>query len=118
MSAPSHPRQRGAVAEHRALDHLQQAGLRLVAANVAYKVGEIDLVMRDGGTWVFVEVRSRRSSLFGGAAASVDTRKQLRIRRAAQCLLLERFGKQPWPACRFDVVAIENGRLEWIKDAF
>ncbi|MDO5103612.1 MAG: YraN family protein [Lautropia sp.] len=118
MPASSHPRQRGAAAEHRALDHLQQAGLRLVAANVAYKVGEIDLVMRDGGTWVFVEVRSRRSAMFGGAAASVDARKQLRIRRAAQCMLVERFGQQAWPACRFDVVAIENGCLEWIKNAF
>ncbi|MDO4682169.1 MAG: YraN family protein [Lautropia sp.] len=123
MNAPPVPprattRHRGAVAEHRALDHLQQAGLCLIAANVAYKVGEIDLVMRDGNIWVFIEVRSRRSSAFGGAAASVDARKQLRIRRAAQCMLVERFGQRSWPVCRFDVVAIENGRLEWIKNAF
>ncbi len=120
MPPPPRPstRARGAAAEQQALAHLQRAGLRLLASNVLYRVGEIDLVMADGPTWVFVEVRSRRSAAFGGAAASVDARKQQRIRRAAQCLLSERFGRHAWPPCRFDVVAIEAGRLEWIPDAF
>lgn len=89
-----------------------------MAANVRYKVGEIDLVMRDSGTLVFVEVRSRGSSSFGGAAGSVDHRKQLRLCRAANRYLLERFGQQRWPACRFDVVAFEAGRANWIRGAF
>jgi putative endonuclease len=89
-----------------------------VAANVRYKVGEIDLVMRDADTLVFVEVRSRGSSGFGGAAASIDHRKQLRLSRAANRYLLERFGQQRWPACRFDVVAYEAGRANWIRGAF
>lgn len=110
--------QRGAAAERMARMHLQQAGLHFLAANLRYRVGEIDLLMRDGPVLVFVEVRSRRSSAYGGAAASVDARKQLRLRRAAQCLLRERFGHADWPACRFDVVAIEAGRLAWIRDAF
>ena len=71
------PRQRiGNEAEQQAREHLQQAGLRLVAANVRYKVGEIDLIMWDGQTVVFVEVRSRRSMAWGGVAVSVDFRKQ------------------------------------------
>ena len=113
------PRQRiGNEAEQQAREHLQQAGLRLVAANVRYKVGEIDLIMRDGQTVVFVEVRSRRSMAWGGAAASVDFRKQQRIQRAAQCWLQSRFAGRGWPECRFDVVAIEAGRLTWIRQAF
>ncbi|MDO4904071.1 MAG: YraN family protein [Lautropia sp.] len=114
----SSTRRRGAQAEQRVSQYLQRAGLHLLATNVLYKVGEIDLVMTDGPTWVFVEVRSRRSAAFGGAAASVDGRKQMRLRRAAQCLLIERFGRGQWPPCRFDVVAIEAGQLQWIKDAF
>jgi putative endonuclease len=89
-----------------------------VAANVRYKVGELDLVMRDGATLVFIEVRSRRSLGFGGAAGSIDHRKQLRLRRAANRYLLERFGQQSWPACRFDVVAFEAGTANWIRAAF
>lgn len=111
-------RQRGAEAEQRARAHLEAAGLRFVAANVRYKVGEIDLIMADGRTAVFVEVRSRRSLSFGGAAASVVYRKQRRIRLAAQCWLSQRMGQRPWPPCRFDVIAIENGGLDWIPGAF
>ncbi len=89
-----------------------------VAGNVRYKVGELDLVMRDGATLVFVEVRSRSSSSFGGAAGSIDHRKRLRLSRAANLFLLERYGQQRWPACRFDVVAFEAGRPNWIRAAF
>lgn len=116
---PSAPHLReGAEAERRARRHLEAAGLRFVAANVRYRLGEIDLIMADGRVAVFVEVRSRGSRAYGGAAASIDGRKQLRIRRAAQCWLQQRMGQRPWPACRFDVVAIDGGRLEWLRDAF
>lgn len=110
--------QQGALAERRARAHLEAAGLRFVAANVRYKVGEIDLIMADGRTAVFVEVRSRRSAAYGGAAASVVYRKQQRVRLAAQCWLSERMGQRPWPACRFDVLALDDGGLDWIKGAF
>ena len=113
------PRQRiGHEAEQQAREYLQQAGLRFIAANVRYKVGEIDLIMRDGQTVVFVEVRSRRSMAWGGAAASVDFRKQQRVQRAAQCWLQSRFARGGWPEGRFDVVAIEGGQLTWIRQAF
>jgi putative endonuclease len=113
------PAQRtGDAAERTARAMLERAGLVWLASNVRCKVGEIDLVMRDRDALVFVEVRRRRSSRFGGAAASVDARKQLRLQRAAQFFLQRRYGARDWPACRFDVVAIEGERSEWIRSAF
>lgn len=109
--------------EARALKHLERAGLRLVERN--YRVaggprahgGEIDLVLRDrDGTLVFVEVRARAgTALGGGAAASISAGKRRRLVRAAQHYLL-RFASPP--ACRFDVVAIDGERLEWLRAAF
>ena len=78
--------------------------------------GEIDLIMRAAdGALIFVEVRARRSAAAGGAAASVTTTKQRRITFAAQHYLLRH--RNP-PPCRFDVVAIEGGNIEWIQGAF
>ena len=108
----------GSDAELAARRLLEEAGLAYVAANVRYKAGEIDLVMRDDAALVFVEVRSRGSARFGGAAASVDHRKRLRLQRAANLFLLENFGQRQWPACRFDVIAYEGGTPNWIKAAF
>lgn len=114
-------KQLGDEAEALALAHLQAHGLRLVERN--YRVargpsargGEIDLVMRDRGTLVFVEVRSRASGRHGGAAASVTAVKQARLVRTAQHYLM-RFATLP--ACRFDVVCVEPGGIEWIRAAF
>ncbi len=108
----------GAAAEARARAHLAAHGLRFVAANVRYRLGEIDLVMMDADTLVFVEVRARASMRFGGAAASVDSRKQAKLRRAAAIYLQQHFGSHEWPACRFDVVAFEGGAPSWIRGAF
>ena len=74
--------------------------------------------MQDGPELVFVEVRSRRSAAFGGAAGSVDGRKRLRLQRAASRYLLEHYGHREWPPCRFDVVAWEDDRPDWIRAAF
>lgn len=108
----------GDQAEDRALALLERAGLRLLARNVSSPLGEIDLLMLDGEQWVFVEVRSRASAAFGGAAASVTASKQRRLRRQSQAILKARFGDRAWPACRFDVCAIERNRINWIRDAF
>jgi len=108
----------GSLAEDRAAAFLMSHGLQPVARNVRFKVGEIDLVMRDGPEWVFVEVRARQDDRFGGAAASVGARKQQRLLRAAQTFLLRRFGQRAWPACRFDVIAFEAGEPRWIRAAF
>jgi putative endonuclease len=109
---------RGRAAEDAALAHLCEAGLVPVARNVGSKLGEVDLILRDGAELVFVEVRSRAGSAFGGAAASIGAAKQMRVRRAAQQYLLRTYGQRAWPACRFDVVAIEAGTLQWIRGAF
>jgi putative endonuclease len=112
-------KQAGDAAEDQALEHLQQAGLRLLQRN--YRTpgrggGEIDLVMRDqDGTVVFVEVRRRRSAGQGGAAASVTGPKQRRIIFAARHYLSR---LRQMPACRFDVVALEPTGLIWLKAAF
>lgn len=78
--------------------------------------GEIDLVMRErDGTLVFVEVRSRAASGWGGAAASVDHRKRRSLIYAASHYLMQYASPPP---CRFDVVAIDGGRIEWLPAAF
>ncbi|HSV47943.1 MAG TPA: YraN family protein [Ramlibacter sp.] len=112
-------KQAGDAAEARALAHLAAAGLRLVARN--YRTpgrggGEIDLIMRDrAGTLVFIEVRRRASRAYGGAAASVGGVKQRRIVFAARHFLMRLPAPPP---CRFDVVAVEEDRIEWIQAAF
>jgi putative endonuclease len=107
----------GAAFEAHALVFLQRQRLRFVARNVLCRGGEIDLVMRDrDGTLVFVEVRARARRQFGGAAASIGWQKRQRLVRAAKHYLLTRASGEP--ACRFDVIAFEGGRLEWIRDAF
>ncbi len=90
----------------------------LIARNARHPEGELDLIAREREQIVFVEVRMRRSSAFGGAAARVDRCKQKRLMRAAQHWLLERIGER-WPARRFDVVSVSgDGTIEWIRDAF
>jgi len=111
--------QRGAAVETAALAHLRSAGLSPVARNVRYKGGELDLVMRDGVTTVFVEVRYRADDRFGGGAASVDLRKRRKLVLAAQLFLLSHPEMARGP-CRFDVVDAsgEPPRLNWLRDAF
>ncbi|MGB5833799.1 MAG: YraN family protein [Thiohalocapsa sp.] len=95
---------------------LETHGLRHVAHNVHCRHGEIDLVMRDDQTLVFVEVRYRRNERFGGALASVDRRKQRRLIATAGYYLQRHPTNLP---CRFDVVAIGSGdQVEWIQNAF
>ncbi len=80
------------------------------------RAGEVDLILRDrDGTLVFVEVRVRGDLAHGGAAASVSAHKQRRITYAAQHYLLR---LASLPPCRFDVVAIDGDRVQWLKAAF
>lgn len=101
----------GLLGEELALAHLQTHGLKLVARNYRCKLGEIDLVMLDGQTLALVEVRCRANNDYGGAAASVDWRKQQRLARAAEHLLMKRSELKRYPA-RFDVVAITTGAAQ------
>ncbi|HSD17045.1 MAG TPA: YraN family protein [Thermomonas sp.] len=117
---------RGDAVETAALVHLQAHGLRLLSRNAAARGGEIDLVMLDKGgvdgeAVVFVEVRYRAGSSFGGGVASVDAGKRRRLVRAAQ-VFLQRHPRHADASCRFDVVAASGDpaspTLEWLKDAF
>ncbi|GMV45665.1 MAG: hypothetical protein AMXMBFR66_10630 [Pseudomonadota bacterium] len=121
-SGPGAAKAAGDAAEAAALRHLQAQGLGLVARNYRVargphaRAGEVDLVMREpDGTLVFVEVRARRSHAQGGAAASVGSVKQRRVVYAAQHYLQR---LSALPPCRFDVVAIDGERLEWLRAAF
>ncbi len=104
---------RGQQGEDAALDHLRLHGLALVERNFRCRGGELDLIMRDGAHLVFVEVRRRKSTDFGGAAASITPTKQRRMTIAAQTFLL-RYPKLP--PCRFDVVAIDGETISWLKN--
>ncbi len=117
-------RQLGQDAEDAALAHLQAQGLHLLARNARYPFGEVDLVLRDGATVVFTEVRFRRGAQFGGAAASVDAAKRRKLVRASQAWL-KSHRELAQAACRFDVVAVSppstrDGAIhcEWIRAAF
>jgi putative endonuclease len=106
----------GYTAESRAAAFLQSQGFALVARNWRCRFGEIDLVMQDGPTLVFVEVRMRSRSDFGGAAASVTPAKQKKLLAAARQYLST---LKTLPPCRFDVVALSgNAPPDWIKNAF
>ncbi len=106
----------GQSAESRAAAFLQAHGLKLVARNWRCRFGEIDLVMHDGVSLVFVEVRLRSRRDFGGAAASVTPAKQKKLLAAARQYLST---LKTLPPCRFDVVALTgNAPPDWIKNAF
>lgn len=105
--------QKGQIAEQTALLYLEQQGLRLIERNFSTRLGEIDLIMWQQHTLVFVEVRHRTNPHFGGAAASVSVAKQDKLWKTAQIYLQ----KLPnIPACRFDLLAINGVKIEWIRN--
>lgn len=131
--------QTGQVAEDIACDFLKSQGLQLIARNYRCRLGELDLVFRDGSLLIVVEVRARRSQRYGGAVASVGAAKQRRLILATRQFIATHPGAEQMPV-RFDVLAL-NGRpdsgadtavgsvhrtqavsatyaIEWIKDAF
>ena len=116
MDAPrlSQKQEQGRIWEQAAQAYLQERGLVPVDANFRCKLGEIDLIMRDGATLVFVEVRQRAAGSQVTAAASISPAKIRRLVRAAQ-VYLQRFDRLP--PCRFDVIAIDGRHFEWLHNA-
>jgi putative endonuclease len=136
------PKQRaGDAAEEAACRHLVENGCRIVARNVRYKFGELDIVAVDGDELVFVEVRLRSSAAYGGAAASIDVFKQKRLVMAARQYLATHHAaptqrapnnaanyaaagagarrRTQLPPCRFDVITADgNGVIDWLRGAF
>jgi len=121
--ASSGKRAFGEALETEAANFLVRQGLSLISRNFQCKLGEIDLIMRTADTVVFVEVRFRKSSMYGSAAATVDRRKQGKLLRTAQFYLM-RSGLRDRVPCRFDVLGIapattgEELHFDWIKNAF
>lgn len=117
MTTP--PTTKGAQAEHLACLYLQQQGLKLLEKNYRCRMGEIDLVMQQGDSLIFVEVRQRSNTRFGGALSSVTLKKQGKLRLAALHYLQH---NAPRANARFDVIAVQGDitqqQIEWIRDAF
>ncbi|MCL1886903.1 MAG: YraN family protein [Betaproteobacteria bacterium] len=113
LSFPMNKRQSGQAGEDAALAYLLTQGLTLVERNFSSRMGEIDLIMKDRDTLVFVEVRKRGRNDFGSAVASITHAKQQRLVKTAQ-LFLQKLSKIP--PCRFDVVALDKDKMTWLKN--
>ncbi len=115
-------RRKGQAVETAALAYLEEKGLRYVCRNFRCRYGEIDLIMTQGNTLVFIEVRYRKQNSHGSAAESVISRKQQKLTITAQYYLQS---YKSLPRCRFDVVAVSQSinnkallHFDWIKNAF
>ena len=107
----------GVKSENLALAYLQAQGLSLICQNYYCRFGEIDLIMQDQDTLVFVEVRYRKNNDFGGALASITKQKQNKIIKTAKHYLAQLENE---PYCRFDAIAISQQSTipQWIQNAF
>lgn len=111
---------RGKTAETLALKYLRKQGLKLITKNYHCRFGEIDIIMRDNEYMVFVEVRYRKNSLYGGALASIDWRKQEKLKRtAAHYLQVNNISDT---SCRFDILCLTGEislpNYQWLSNAF
>lgn len=114
----SHTVHIGSEIESAACKWLEQQGLAIVERNYRCKLGEIDIVAREGDTIIFIEVRKRSHPGFGDGFSSVDYRKQQKLLRTARRYLQERKYFDQYP-CRFDIVSARSAtQLEWLRDAF
>lgn len=114
-------RVQGTYWEQVAQSYIEKHGLTLLERNFTVKAGEIDLVMKEANTYVFVEVKYRQSNHYGGAIEAVGYKKQEKIRRSAAIFLQQKGLNAYNTACRFDVIAINgsaNPEITWLKNAF
>jgi|LZCG01.1.fsa_nt_gb putative endonuclease len=98
-----------------ACQYLRQQGYEIIARNWRSRFGEIDIIARDGDSLVFVEVKTRTGSGFGGPEGALDERKRGRIIATAKAYLS---GIESDLAIRFDLVALRGKEIELYKDAF
>lgn len=111
----------GLAAEKLAATYLANHGLKLVVQNYHCRFGEIDLIMKDGKTLVFIEVRLRSNPKFGSAAASITWQKQQKLIITAQHYLQEYASQHADIACRFDAILMDKAdvnSIEWLRNAF
>lgn len=113
---------KGEAFESLACDYLQKAGLQLLARNFRLGHWEVDLIMKDGSTFVFVEVKYRKNEHYGGAAAALSHSQRARLRSTAQAYLQQNRLREEKTQCRFDLFAITghpiSPTIEWLKNAF
>lgn len=111
-------RRQGAKFEYQARLFLESQGLKFIAANQSFKCGELDLIMRDGNTFVFVEVRQRKNADYGNAVESVDWTKQQRWLATANMWLAQYNQSLEDADCRFDLVAFGKTEkdIEWLQN--
>ncbi len=109
-------RHKGQAYEAAAETYLIQRGLEACQRNYQVRGGEIDLIMRDGDTWVFVEVKYRQSEAFGSGLEAIDYRKLQRLKRTALYWLKMKNINSHMAAIRFDVVYIFGDTTEWLKN--
>lgn len=105
-----------------AANFLKVQGLTLATQNYSSKYGEIDLICQDGETWVFVEVKYRRSTAYGGAVSAISASKQQKLKLCASFYLQQLGINEYNTSCRFDVVALQGEltqpQITWLKNAF
>jgi len=115
-------RQTGQFSESIAATYLLKNGLKEVTRNFNCKMGEIDLIMLDQQTLVFVEVKYRKNATFGGAMAAISPSKQIKLQKSANFYLQKQQLNAYNTPCRFDVVALEGNltqpEITWLKNAF
>ncbi|MBA6232526.1 MULTISPECIES: YraN family protein [unclassified Colwellia] len=115
-------RETGNITEKVAANYLVEQGLIIQEKNLYSRAGEIDIIMKDGNTIVFIEVKYRASALFGGAISAISEKKQQKIRKTA-AFYLQQCGLNEYnTSCRFDVIALQgninNLDITWLKNAF
>lgn len=110
-------RELGSLEEILAAKYLEDCGVTILEKNYRNRQGEIDLIGKDGKYLVFFEVKYRSDDRLGGALAAVDHRKQKQICKVADHYrMMHGIGEDCW--IRYDVVAMENGKINWLKNAF
>lgn len=113
---------RGKVSERFAENYLKSQGLISIDRNVSCRQGEIDLIMREGKVYVFVEVKYRKNTLFGNASEAVSLAKQNKIKHCVAFFFQQANLNEYNTPCRFDVIALEGNinqpKVTWLKNAF
>lgn len=110
-------RKLGSLYEEKAASYLQSRGLQILEKNYRCKLGEIDLIAKDGNCIVFAEVKYRYNMKQGYAAEAVDRRKQMVLKKVAEFYLLAKIHSLDVP-CRFDVIGFDGEKIHWISNAF
>jgi len=112
----------GQITEQLAQDFLSKQGLRFVDKNYHCRQGELDIIMLEGDTYVFVEVKYRKSKAFGGAIAAVSASKQRKIKHCVTFYLHQAGLNEYNTPCRVDVITLEGDihqpEINWLKNAF